>query len=559
MATELPPTPPIQDLAQLVHFESEEGRIWLNEERMVLVHASAMRALRSELIDTLGVERAKGFLVRMGYIAGKQDAETARKLRPDMSDYDVFLVGPQSHMLTGMVKVKPINLEMDVDNGHFLGEFEWTNSFEAEVFMAEFGMSTEPVCWEQIGYASGFASQFMRKRILFKEMRCAACGENSCRIVGKPAEEWEDCDEQLQYYQPDNIADTILELQSQVSSLRKSIEQTKSFEDIIGQSESFKQACELISKAADSKVTVLLLGETGVGKDMFAHAIHKQSSRANGPFVAVNCAAIPKDLIEAELFGVEKGAYTGADQSRPGRFERAHGGTLFLDEVGELSPQAQAALLRVLQNGEFERVGDVRSRSADVRLVTATNENLDQAVAEGRFRSDLLYRLNVYSVMIPPLRERRDDISLLVEHFIEKYSALHGTRCKGITDKALSQLKHYNWPGNIRELGNVIERGIILANNDYIEASMLFSQPPVEEPMMTVNEDGALCEQKAMSAQGASLVEQILDADLGGLDGLEKVLIDAALARTDGNVTQAAKLLGLTRPALDYRLKKAAK
>jgi transcriptional regulator with PAS, ATPase and Fis domain len=265
--------------------------------------------------------------------------------------------------------------------------------------------------------------------------------------------------------------------------------------------------------------------------------------------VAVNCAAIPKDLIEAELFGVEKGAFTGADQSRPGRFERAHGGTLFLDEVGELSPQAQAALLRVLQESEMERVGDTRTRKVDVRLVAATNENLDEAVEQGRFRADLLYRLNVYSVVVPPLRERIDDVPELVGHFIDKYSSLHGKQVQGITDRAMAMLRSYEWPGNIRELANMIERGIILAEpGGHIEAAHLF--PNVAEESTT----GA----GAAPAEPTGLpdtVAGLLDAGIG-LGDLEEEMTASALRRTDGNVTRAAALLGLSRAALDYRLKK---
>ena len=281
---------------------------------------------------------------------------------------------------------------------------------------------------------------------------------------------------------------------------------------------------------------------------MFAKALHQGSPRNDKPFVAVNCAAIPKDLIEAELFGVEKGAYTGADQSRPGRFERAHGGTLFLDEVGELSPQAQAALLRVLQEGELERVGDTRTRKVDVRLVAATNENLDEAVQNGHFRADLLYRLNVYSVVVPPLRERIDDVPDLVRHFIDKYSSLHGKQLQGITDRAMAMLRAYQWPGNIRELGNMIERGIILADQGgQIEAQHLFPHVGAQQ--------GDTAQDNSAASAITEAAERLLQegCDLGSL---ERALIEGAMQRSGGNVTRAAALLGLTRATLDYRIKK---
>lgn len=548
MSQELPDLPAIDDIQNLLRFEPEEGRIWLGEERMVLLRSSELRGLRRELIDSLGMDRAKGLLIRMGYIAGQQDADTAKRIRPDSSLFDVFAVGPQAHMLTGQVKVTPVKLELNEELDTFHGVFEWQNSFEAEIFLAEYGVSYEPVCWTQIGYASGFTSRFVGRQILFRELGCAGCGEKACRIEGRLVEDWGDSEDLLRYYRPVRIADQLFTLQSQVTALRENLTEEQSFGDLVGCSSRFLEVRELLSKAAESRVTVLLLGETGVGKDMFAKALHDASPRRDKPFVAVNCAAIPKDLIEAELFGVEKGAYTGADQSRPGRFERAHGGTLFLDEVGELSPQAQAALLRVLQENEMERVGDTRTRKVDVRLLAATNENLDEAVQQGRFRADLLYRLNVYSVTVPPLRDRIDDVPELVKHFVEKYSTLHGKQVQGITDRAMVLLREYQWPGNIRELGNMIERGIILVDNGgLIEVSHLF-------PNMNAQDRAA--DDAVEDADLLTLADQLLDTGCQ-MSTLEDSLIQAAMLRADHNVTQAAKMLGLTRATLDYRLKKS--
>jgi DNA-binding NtrC family response regulator len=544
MSDHLPDLPAMDDIQNLLRLESQEGRIWLGEERMILLRSSEMRALRRELIDSLGVERAKGLLIRMGYIAGQQDADTARKLRPEASVFDAFSVGPQSHMITGQAKVTPVKMELDAERGEFHGIFEWQNSFEAEVFLAEYGVSYEPVCWSQLGYASGYTTRFLGRQVLFRELGCVGCGEKSCRIEGRLVEQWPDAEDLLHYYRPDRIADQLFELQSQVTCLRENLTEEQSFGDLVGCSQKFLRVRELLAKAADSKVTVLLLGETGVGKDMFAKALHEASPRNDKPFVAVNCAAIPKDLIEAELFGVEKGAYTGADQSRPGRFERAHGGTLFLDEVGELSPQAQAALLRVLQESELERVGDTRTRKVDVRLVAATNEDLESAVADGRFRADLLYRLNVYSVTVPPLRERIDDLAELVPHFIGKYGMLHGKPVAGTTDRAVEMLRAYHWPGNIRELANMIERGIILAEpGGLIEAGHLFPN--------IVDQDEAAPAQQSGSLDWDQLLEEGFD-----LPAWERDILQRALDKSDGNVTRAAKLLGLTRATLDYRLKK---
>lgn len=548
MSQELPELPAIDDLQKLLRFETEEGRIWLEEERMILLRSSQMQALRKEMIESLGIDRAKGLLIRMGYVAGQRDADTARRLRPDAPMFDVFSVGPQSHMMTGQAKVTPVILEFDEEEHSFHGVFEWHNSFEAEIFLSEYGVSYEPVCWTQIGYASGFTSRFVGRQILFRELGCIGCGEDACRIEGRPAEDWDDAEELLRYYRPDRIADQLFTLQSQVTVLRETLTTAQSFGDLVGCSPKFLEVRELLARAAESRVTVLLLGETGVGKDMFAKALHQGSPRHEKPFVAVNCAAIPRDLIEAELFGVEKGAYTGADQSRPGRFERAHGGTLFLDEVGELSLQAQAALLRVLQESELERVGDTRTRKVDVRLVAATNKNLEDAVSEGRFRSDLLYRLNVYTVTVPPLRERIDDLPDLVRHFVDKYSTLHGKTVRGMTDRAMASLRSYHWPGNIRELGNVIERGIILADpGGEIGNDQLFPH------LQNTRDDSNTAGDPPRSL--AELADELLERGCALVD-LEEQMIARAMAKTNGNVTQAARLLGFSRATLDYRLKK---
>lgn len=557
MTPELPTLPAMDDLWNLLRFESDEGRIWLERERMILLRSSEMRALRRELITSLGIEQAKGLLMRMGYLAGQKDAATARQLRPEASLFDVFSVGPQSHMMTGQAKVKPLVLDIDDDDAtHFHGVFEWDHSFEAEVFLAEYGVSHEPVCWAQIGYATGFTSAFTGREILYRELGCVGCGEAVCRIEGRPVEQWEDAETLQHYYRPSRIADQLLSLQSQVSSLRDTLTSEQGFSGLIGSSTGFERVRDLVLRAADSKVTVLLLGETGVGKDMFANALHSASDRRDKPFVAVNCAAIPKELIEAELFGVVKGAYTGADESRPGRFERADGGTLFLDEVGELSLQAQAALLRALQESEIERVGDTRTRKVDVRLVAATNEDMDVAVAEGRFRADLLYRLNVYSVVVPPLRERRDDIPELAQHFLAKYSTLYGRHITGFSSAALDLLCRYEWPGNIRELANMIERGVILAEQgrEVVPEHLL---PGVGAGAQAQENSGpAISHSAAPEGMSVELVVEKLAQTGCSLPELERMLIAQAMKDTDGNVTRAARVLGVSRATLDYRLKK---
>jgi DNA-binding NtrC family response regulator/predicted hydrocarbon binding protein len=544
-----------KDLTSLIHFQSTEGKIWLGEQRMLLLQVSAMANFRREMVNTLGIERAKGFFLRMGYQSGLKDAELAWKLRPNASEYDMFLAGPQLHSLKGLVKARPTEVDIDKESGRFYVEVEWIDSFEVEICQTELGLMQDPVCWTLLGYACAYSSAFMGREIIFKEVSCRGCGGDKCRVIGKPAEEWDDVASFKQYFKSDPIIEELYELQSQLVSLRTNLDKQEGQYYGIGQTPAYQTVRKMMDKAAQGKVSVLLLGETGVGKEVIARSVHLRSKRAAEPFVAVNCAAIPPDLIESELFGVEKGAFTGATQPRMGRFERADKGTIFLDEVIELSPRAQASLLRVLQEGELERVGDNRTRKIDVRVIAATHEDLAEAVKAGRFRADLYYRLNVFPVAIPALRERREDIPLLVEHFLQRFHEEYGKRTLGLSDKALEACLHYSWPGNIRELENVIERGIILTEpNESISVPALFPRPPKETSIDSerVSSDGVLIQPD--NGQG-SWISQLLGSGLS-LDEIEESLMREAMQQANQNVSGAARLLGLSRPALAYRLKK---
>jgi transcriptional regulator with GAF, ATPase, and Fis domain len=256
------------------------------------------------------------------------------------------------------------------------------------------------------------------------------------------------------------------QLQTENIALREEIDRTYMFDEIVGSSAVLQAVLSRLSKVAPTDSAVLITGETGTGKELVARAIHRRSPRSSRAFVCVNCAAVPRDLIASELFGHEKGAFTGAAQRRLGRFELAEGGTIFLDEIGELPAEAQVTLLRVLQEHEFERVGGTQTIRTDVRLIAATNRDLEAAIAAGKFRSDLFYRLNVFPIEIPPLRERREDIPLLVEYFIDHYAKKAGKSIRGVNKKSLDLLQSYLWPGNIRELQNVIERSLIVSSGD---------------------------------------------------------------------------------------------
>jgi two-component system response regulator HydG len=538
---------PLSSLQSLLHFEPSSGHIWLDQHRMLLMHAGALGALRRELIESLGESRARGLLLRMGFASGQRDAQMVRKLRLSLCDRnEVFESGPQLHALEGVTKVSTIELSYNLDRGSFHGEFLWENAWECECHIRDFGYSDEPACWSQIGYASGYTSTFMGRFIVFKEIECLAQGDPHCRVVGKPAEDWRDPD-YLQYFKPDSVIEELLDLQMEVEYLRSTISQPLKDDALVGASSSFQAALGLLRSAAPSRISVLLLGETGVGKEVFARWLHDNGPRHDKPFIAVNCGAIPENLIEAELFGVEKGAYTDARASRAGRFERADGGTLFLDEIGDLPVNVQVKLLRALQSGEIERLGGEKSQKVNVRVVAATNNDLQQAVTAGRFRADLYYRLATFPITIPPLRERRSDVPLLAQLFIERYTNALGKQVRGLGDRALQRLVDYPWPGNVRELENIIERGVLLApEHGLIEECHLF---PASMRGIDIGglDPGTAVEQLATHA---------LDAGVP-LDSLESTLLRLAVDRAGGNLTHAAKQLGMSRAKLAYRIKQA--
>ena len=321
----------------------------------------------------------------------------------------------------------------------------------------------------------------------------------------------------------------VRKLRDENRELREALGQRYQFENIIGRSPSMQDIFATIVRVAPTRATVLLAGESGVGKDMIARAIHQHSPRKDRPFVKINCTAIPENLMESELFGYEKGAFTGANVSKPGKFEIADTGTVFLDEIGDVPASIQVKLLRVLQEREFERLGSNKTMHTDVRVIAATNVDLRAALEQGTFREDLYYRLNVVPLNIPPLRERKEDIPYLVEHFAKKFSG-------EISEGALERLIGYHWPGNVRELENVVERSVLLAQGPRVEADDIRI------------DTGASRSRPTTGAANAFLPEGMT------LDDYEKSIIREALKRADGNKSQAARLLGLTRNALRYRL-----
>ena len=334
----------------------------------------------------------------------------------------------------------------------------------------------------------------------------------------------------------------ISRLTSEVRHLRKEIEGRYDFKNIIGNSAQICDVLEQAGKVAATDTTVLVTGESGTGKELMSKALHFNSTRAAGPFLPVNCAAIPAPLLEAELFGYEEGAFTGATRRQKGKFEQASGGTLFLDEIGDMAVDVQAKLLRVLESRTFQRLGGTKIITADIRVIAATNQNLEKRVAQKSFRQDLYYRINVFPLHIPPLRERREDIGLLANAFIRDFSTAFGRRTPRLSDKALAILENHSWQGNIRELKNVIERALILCKNDQITTRHLILQSSSELRLEEMDLDNMVT--LLISSGGFDIVD------------LETRFVQRAMQLAQNNVSRAARLLNLSRPTLRYRLEK---
>jgi len=552
--------PDIQDLAKRLRFAPQQGRIWLDDQRMMLMHISNLGSLRQELIEGMGKERARGLVTRIGYQAGARDAQMSRRVRANRSTFDDFLAGPQLVSLEGIVFCEPLGLHIDVEKGEYFGDFHLVDCAEAEAHVATYGIGNEGVCWMLVGYACGYTSAFMGRPILWREVECRSMGHEKCRVIGKPVEEWEDAVDDLRFLQIGDFvkwstsdAPTSSEAAAGISPRQD--EGTSNAFGMVGISSGFNTVVHMVKKVAPTEATVLFLGESGVGKEIFAHNLHQLSERKDGPFIAVNCAAIPEHLMESELFGVEKGAFTGATASRPGRFERADGGTLFLDEIGTLSFTAQGKLLRAIQQGEIERVGDSKTRKVNVRLVSATNVNLREAVKAGTFREDLFFRLNVFPIKVPPLRLRRDDIPLMMNWFLQRFVKKHRKSITGFRERAVDAMVNYDWPGNVRELENMIERAVILAEDGgALDLSHLFtSGEEIDVSSFTINKTGRIAlnadeEPPELSLPASKVIANLEEAELA--------MLRSALHETHGNLSKAARILGISRAKLAYRLQK---
>ncbi|WP_223215869.1 sigma-54-dependent Fis family transcriptional regulator [Rhizobium herbae] len=558
-------SPTLVELAEALNFALGDGRIWLNDQRMVLMQSQVLGRLRQEIIEAFGVETAKGIFMRVGYMQGVRDAELIQKRFPQQDLTHALAAGPRVHTLEGFVKVTTRHFEFDSVKGRYYGEFYWDDSSEAAEHIAHHGLASEPVCWMQSGYPTGYTSTLFGRPVIFRETECVAMGAPRCLVVGKNAEEWgENAPERA--YLGLEWKRTRRPLRGKAEAPLPAVELSGRGpeeplavrDQVVGVSASFLRARLMVEKVADTEATVLLIGESGVGKELFSQQLHRLSARVNRPFVPINCAAIPEGLVESELFGVEKGAFTGAVASRPGYFERAAGGTIFLDEIASLAYAAQGKLLRAIQERQIERVGGTRTIPADVRVIAASNVDLAEEVRAGRFRQDLYFRLCVFPIVIPPLRERRDDIPLLVDHFLRLFRERHRRDTVGLSRRAMDALLAYDFPGNIRELQNLIERGVIFAEpGGQIDIQHLFTAGEVSPVLpQWLSPEGRITVKAPLpkSTDAASIPAQISSS--ADLATAESALYQNALRLAGGNVSAAARGLGLTRAKLEYRMRK---
>jgi DNA-binding NtrC family response regulator len=526
------------DIHELLHFHPEGGLITFAGERVLLLDAVALGLLRGELIETLGLTAARAVLTRFGYAHGWRVAEMLRKGFPWDSEDEWRAAGARLHTLQGLVRAEVTQASLsDAAPG---AEGIWHDSYEAEQHLLHLGQADEPVCWTLTGFATGYMSCVYGQEIIAIEDRCRGRGDAICRVVVRSKAEWgSEADAHLPFYQKacldsalSHLTDTLKKTELRLRS-RRALRQVDAVapSGLVGTSAAMLRTIDLARRVARVDSTVLITGESGSGKERLARFIHDESARTAGPFLAINCAAVPETLLESELFGHARGSFTGATQDRAGLFEAANGGTLLLDEIGDVAPAMQVKLLRVLQEREVRRVGENRTRTINVRVLAATNRDLLADVHGARFRQDLYYRLRVVEVVVPPLRERRDDILPLARQLLAGAAKRLGRKLPALTPGAANALLRYAWPGNVRELENALERAVALAPSDRIDTDDL---PP---------EVASTPAARAVAGEFRSLAD------------VERDHIAAVLEASGGNRAKAAKRLGIGEATLYRKLK----
>jgi DNA-binding NtrC family response regulator len=544
-----PVTP--RTLAEVLDFRPEDGTIRLHEQRVVILSAAAMGLLTRELIETLGHDAARRLLMRFGFADGYHDAVSLRDRSVWTDPIEGLRAGLALHRLEGLVHGEFRQVVCDAESGRFSANVVWKHSYVAEQHVHHFGTGTETVCWSLSGYLSGYASACLQREIYFRETACVGQGAPECLVVGQDADHWGDALSALrsdfqgehlgreverlrdsvreQLNDLDRRAQAVESRERELNLLRARVAHMAAQQSFIAESAGMKQVLEYAARVAPLETTVLVQGDSGTGKEFVVKLIHDQSTRAGGPFISVNCAALTETLLESELFGHVRGAFTGAVRDKPGLFELAANGTLFLDEIGEVAPLVQAKLLRALQEREIRRVGGDRTIAVSARVVAATNRNLRAAVDAGSFREDLFFRLSAFVIEVPPLRERREDIPLLVHEFVQRTSTRMGKPVDGLSAEAMHTVMAYDWPGNVRELEHAIERAIIVASGPRVQTEDLPAE--VSRP------------RRRSGADSLDLEEQ------------ERVTIVRALERYRGNRRQTAEALNISTVTLWRKMK----
>jgi len=533
------------DLRELLDLPPKGGVLHFADQRVLLMDAVAMGLLRRELVDRLGETAARSVLTRFGFAHGWRTAESMREALPWDSARDWRIAGGRLHMLLGQLVYEPTQDNGETLAGGAFAEAIWRESYEAQQHLLQFGRSETPVCWAVTAFASGYLSHSSGRTIYCVERECVGRGDARCRVEGRPVEDWGDTDATALSFFRDacfeahlaHVTEALKQTEEALLARRKELAATRTDDEaapgLVARSEAMRRVVDLARRVAPVDTTVLITGESGVGKERVARLVHDASPRAAHAFVAVNCGALTETLLESELFGHCRGAFTGATHDRPGLFEAAHGGTLLLDEVGELSPAMQVRLLRVLQEREVRRVGETRVRRVDVRVLAATHRNLAEAVAAGTFRQDLYYRLRVFELAIPALRERRDDVLPLARAVVLRMAARFKRGVRSLSPEAADMLLRYRWPGNVRELENALERGVVLAEGSRVEARDL----PEE-------------------VRGGRLPPVVREGEVRPLEEVERAYIVAALEANGGNQTQTAAQLGIGTATLYRKLRR---
>jgi two-component system response regulator HydG len=528
------------DIHELLHFLPEGGIITFAGERVLLLDAVALGLLRKELITTLGMTAARLVLTRFGYAHGWRVAETLRKGFPWDSEDEWRIAGARLHTIQGLVRAEITRASLN--SAAPAAEGIWHDSYEAEQHLLHLGQADEPVCWTLTGFATGYMSSVYGKEIIAIEDRCRGKGDAVCRAVVRSKDEWgPELATHLPFYNKEacldaaltQLTDTLKQKERQLQS-RRALRQIdpKVPAGLAASSPAMLRALDLARRVAQVDSTVLITGESGAGKERVARFIHDESARTAGPFLAINCAAVPESLLESELFGHARGSFTGASQDRAGLFEAANGGTLLLDEIGDVPPAMQVKLLRVLQEREVRRVGENRPRTINVRVLAATNRDLLADVHSARFRQDLYYRLRVVEVVVPALRERREDILPLARQLLGAASKRFGKKLPTLTPDAANLLLRYAWPGNVRELENALERAVALMQSDRIGVDDL---PP---------------------EVGSAPPTSPAVGEIRTLADVERDYIAAALRASGGNRAKAAESLGIGAATLYRKLKR---